>query len=213
MSMHILVAEDHHIVQTGIKMLLKDFQPEAQLTFVGNFDQALKKTKETFFDLLVLDLGIPGGKNIGIINTFSSISPHTKILVFSSYEENLYAIMCLKAGAHGYLSKEAPEGELIKAIRKILKGGKYVSEKVQEDLINSMNDPKQGQEVNPLQTLSEREMDVMKLLIQGESTKTISHTLNLQPSTVSTYKNRLFQKLKVKNLVQLIEKVNSLEVQ
>ena len=131
-------------------------------------------------------------------------------MVFSGFDENVYARQCIRQGADGFISKSASDAEFKRAIHKILKGQIYVSERIQQDLLTEFNGIKNNSG-NPLSELSTRETDVMNLLTKGLSTSEISQNLNIQPSTVSTYKNRIFKKLAVRNVVELIDIVTFLE--
>ncbi len=204
---HILIADDHGVVRYGVMLLIKDFMPWASVSQVGNFKEALDLAAKTDIDLVILDINLPGGNNIQMLSLLSAVQKNIKVLMFSAYEENLYAERYMKAGARGYLHKQTCDKEIKKAIEKVLSGGIYMSELVKDLMVHKMlnNDD----QLNPSEILSNREFEVAQLLINGLGITEIANNLNLQLSTVSTYKNRIFEKLNLTNIVQLIDKFRS----
>jgi two-component system invasion response regulator UvrY len=203
---HILIAEDHAVVRIGTKHLLKSLIPESIISDVDDFDKIIQELQAKTFDLLILDINIPGGNNTKMVETIRTFSPGIRILVFSSYDEQQYGLLYLQAGADGYLSKEAPEEEFKSAVLSVLNNKKYMSQDMQQLNINRLINPKEYLP-DPVITLSPRETDVLNLLKEGLGTAKIAEKLNLQLSTVSTYKARIFEKLGVKNIVELITKL------
>jgi two-component system invasion response regulator UvrY len=203
---HILIAEDHAVVRIGTKHLLKSLIPDSIISDVDDFDKIIQELQLKTFDLLILDINIPGGNNTKMVETIRATSPGIRILVFSSYDEQQYGLLYLQAGADGYLSKEAPEEEFKSAVLSVLNNKKYMSQDMQQLNINRLINPKEYLP-DPVITLSPRETDVLNLLKEGLGTAKIAEKLNLQLSTVSTYKARIFEKLGVKNIVELITKL------
>ena len=203
---HILIAEDHAVVRIGTKHLLKSLIPESIISDVDDFDKIVQELQAKSFDLLILDINIPGGNNTKMVEAIRNISPGIRILVFSSYDEQQYGLLYLQAGADGYLSKEAPEEEFKSAVLSVLDNKKYMSQDMQQLNINRLINPKEYLP-DPVVTLSPRETDVLNLLKEGLGTAKIAEKLNLQLSTVSAYKARIFEKLGVKNIVELITKL------
>lgn len=207
---NVLIAEDHAVVRIGTKMLLKRFRPNVDVVGVDNFTDVINNLKERVFELIILDINMPGGNNLKMIETIRTYQPSIYILVFSSYDEQMYALPYLQAGADGYLSKEAPEEEFEAALEKVENQKKYLSTTLQENTIsNFLSTGKKS--VDPITTLSKREMDVANLLVKGYGTAEIGNMLNLQLSTVSTFKSRIFNKLDVKNVVELITKMSMIQ--
>lgn len=203
----VLIADDHEIIRRGLKSLITDFWTGVDLIEASTMEQALVET-EKGPNLIIIDVNLPGGNNLRVIDQIKIVQPNAKILVFSSQNENLYAVPYLKAGASGYLSKNADESEIITAITTILAGSRYSSRNVKENMFNSIlgNDTD-----NPFTKLSGRELEVAELLTKGIGVLEISNQLNLQMGTVSTYKLRLFQKLKIKSIIELAEKMSIYE--
>ncbi len=202
----ILIVDDHIIVKTGVEFLLRKINPAIESFHAADFEEALALIRKIHFDLIILDIDIPGGNNVGMIDTIRIKDPDVAILIFTGYSERIYAIPYLRSGANGFLSKDASEQELEKAISCIERGKKYISADLQQVMLDSIvfNEAK---DVDSLSRLSKREMDVASLLVKGNSTAQIAQILNLQLSTVSTFKSRIFAKMEVTNLVELIAKM------
>lgn len=170
-------------------------------------DEMISQLRQEKFDLLIMDINIPGGNSLQMVDIVKLRQPDIRILVFSGYDEEVYALRYLQSGVHGYLNKNNSEKELPNAIKSVLNGEKYVSQAVKESLLNKAtldNTPETG---NPLKKLSNRELDVLQSLINGMSLSEIGSSLNLGVSTVSTYKQRIFEKLGIHNIIELVEKV------
>lgn len=204
MPVRILIADDHSIVRVGLAQLIKKFKPGAVIEETDNFGGVLDLVDEQSFDLLIIDIKMPGGSYQQTIKTVKLKQPDAKVLIFSSLDEQLYAIRYLRAGADGFLHKLSDEKEMKRAINKMLRDGRYLSKTVKDILIHeSLNNGDRYK--NPQDILSDREVEIARFLIQGEGLKEISEKLHLHTSTVSTYKGRIFDKLNVSNLVDLIE--------
>lgn len=202
----ILIADDHTVVRYGTARILKDHFPDVSIDEAENFPRLITQLDNRKFDLLILDINIPGGNNLQMIDVIRLRQPGIRILVFSGYDEQVYALRCLQAGADGYLMKDSPEQEIRTAVSTILlKNEKYSSTAVKQDLLNNLIGKRPVSD-NPLRTLTDRETEVLHQLIRGLSTAKIAAQLNLQVSTVSTYKTRVFDKMGVTNVVELAEK-------
>lgn len=201
-----LIADDHGIVRLGASVTIKGMIDNAEIFQAETFTKVHELLKEQSFDLILLDINMPGGNNIRIIKDILAIQPQVKILIFSSYDEQLYALRYIEAGASGYLNKNTAMSELANAISVIQERGKYMSDTVKDLYVEKLISTKaKFDKTNPLQKLSNREMDVAKHLIEGLGILEVSNRLGLSTSTVSTYKSRIFEKLKVNNLPELIE--------
>ena len=202
----ILLVEDHSIVRMGVKLLIEDFMPSVVIIEVGTFNETLKMLHSRLFDLVILDIRIPGGEAFNMIPRIRSVQEKVKILIFSSQEEELYAIHYVKAGANGFLPKDTSNEELERAVTSVLNGGTYITNAVQVQLVNSTLMERESRE-SPLEILSNRELEIMDMLLTGKWTKDIAIDLNIKESTVSTYKARIFEKLEVTNVLELFKKV------
>ncbi|WP_286921805.1 response regulator transcription factor [Flavobacterium sp. UBA4197] len=200
---NLLLADDHSVVRQGVSLILKYSLPNIKIAQTDTLNGILEKLRNEPFDLLILDINLPGGNNVSMIEKIKSIRPEIKILMFSAFEEDVYAIRYINAGANGYLNKLGNEEEIVEAVGKVLKTGNYISENLKEKLINDLlNKNKSG---NPLEKLSNRELEISRLLVSGYGNLEIANHLHIQMSTVSTYKGRIFEKLDVKNVVSLAD--------
>ncbi|HYH55401.1 MAG TPA: response regulator transcription factor, partial [Anseongella sp.] len=156
------------------------------------------------FDLMILDVNMGNGNYQDTIDVVKRKQQGSKVLVFSSLDEELYAVRYLQTGANGFLHKLASEEEVKFAVEQVLNTGKYISERVKENMISSFLHGDKAKD-DPLKILSNREMDIARFLIQGLSLKEISSKLNLHVATVSTYKTRIFEKLAISRVTELME--------
>jgi len=203
----VLLVDDHTIVQYGIiQLILKEF-PGTEINTAGDMDEMINQLRQDEFDLLILDINIPNGNNLQMIDIVKLRQPGIRILVFSGYDEQIYAIRYLQSGVHGYLNKNNSEKELPAAIKIVLKGERYISPAIRESLLDITTGNKDAQTGNPFKKLSNREFEVLQSLVNGLSLAEIGSSLNLGVSTVSTYKQRIFEKLEIENIVELVEKV------
>lgn len=202
----ILIADDHSIVRLGASVIINEKFKAAEITNATTIKEVYDQLSDKTFDLLLLDINMPGGNNIKVIKEILNLQSDLKILVFSSYDENIYALRYIEAGAVGYLNKNTAMEELGNAIQSILDRGKYMSDAVKDLYVQKLTNTKSNlDKKNPLFKLSNREMDVAKHLIEGHGILEVSNLLQLSSSTVSTYKSRIFEKLAVNNIPELIE--------
>ncbi|MBK8610497.1 MAG: response regulator transcription factor [Chitinophagaceae bacterium] len=197
-----LVVDDHVVVRSGLKILLLDIYTGAEIHEAMDGVSAIEKLKVNEFDLIILDIQMPNTDTLGVMEYIRITHPQAKVLMFSMSAESIYAKRFMKAGAYGFISKEAPLEEITRAIGIILKGKKYISESLAEKLAEDSFSGKSG---NPFNELSPREFEIVTLLLDGKTVTDISHALNIQTSTVGTHKARLFEKLGVDNILQLKE--------
>ena len=197
-----LIVDDHVIVRSGIKFLLAEIYQLAEIHEASDGESATQKLKEHQFDLIMLDIQMPKTDSFGLMEYIHIKYPQARVLVFSVSAENTYARRFMKAGAYGFVSKEAPLEEIIKAINLVLNDRKYISEtlayKIAEDSFAGRSD-------NPFNKLSPREFEIVSLLLSGQTVSDISQSLNIQTSTVGTHKARLFEKLSITNILELKE--------
>ena len=202
----ILIVEDHAIVRMGIDILITDLFQSVEVHQAANFIAALNLIQIHLFDLIILDINIPGGENSRMIGKIKLIQPSARILIFSGLEEEIYASHYIHYGADGFLSKGASEEEHKVAILAVIKDGKYAGNKVQQYTLKNIPD-NNCTSANPLEGLSRRELEVMHMLMEGKWTKEIATALNLKETTISTYKARIFEKLEVGNIIEMFKKL------
>lgn len=202
MPYKILIVDDHLVVRAGVSIILKKEFNDIDVTEAASYPEALSILNQFCFDLIILDINLPGGKNTEMIKEIKHIDPKVKILMFSAHEEEIYALRYIISGADGYLNKLSSEESIVKAVHSIRNFGSYttleVLKRIEEQRIAKSP-------INPFEKLSARESEICKLLIKGEGNLEISNALDIQMSTVSTYKSRIFEKLQVNNLAELIE--------
>lgn len=203
-----LVAEDHSVVRMGAVLIIKQLYPDAIVMETETFHETIEQLQAHSFDLVLLDIHMPGGDNLQMVEAVRLRQPKIPILIFSSYDEQMYAIRYLKAGANGYLHKNASTEVIKAAITRVLQGEKYMSPKVQDKLLEAHFNPK-SERTDSL--LSNREMEIMQLLIKGVTIAQIKKMLNIQSSTLSTHKARIFEKMEVTNTIELVAKVQLME--
>jgi DNA-binding NarL/FixJ family response regulator len=202
MAYKILIVDDHLVVKTGVKIILQSEIEGLSISFGADFCDLLQILSKENYDLIILDINIPGGKNTEMITEIKAMMPEVKVLMFSAYEEESHALRYIQAGANGYLNKLSGEDKIVAAVNSIMNHGEYIP----DDIRSLLQAKKLNNEpINPFDKLSNRELEIAKLLIKGNGNLEISNSLNIQMSTVSTYKNRIFEKLKINNLVELIE--------
>jgi two-component system invasion response regulator UvrY len=196
----VLIADDHTIVRTGLKQIIAD-EPDIKIIGeVSNGVEVLEFLQKNACDLVLLDLSMPKRTGLDVISEIKQINPNIGILVLSIYPEEQYAVRALRAGAAGYLTKASAPNELIKAMRKVLAGGKYISISLAEILASEID---QHTPQQPHERLSDREHQVMLMLAAGKTVTEVAQELNLSVKTISTYRARILEKMNMKNNAQL----------
>ncbi|MDR7370185.1 response regulator transcription factor [Flavobacterium aquidurense] len=205
----VLIVDDHLVVRNGVAMVLEKQIENVEISNAENFFEAVAILKLVPFDLVILDINIPGGKSTEMIGDIRAIQPAVKILVFSAHEEEQYALKYISSGANGYLNKLSSEEKMMFAINSIFESSTYISPELLSKLVEARVTKAP---INPRDVLSKRELQIAELLIHGNGNLEISNLLDIHMSTVSTYKARVFEKLKVHNLVELINLYKNFEV-
>jgi two-component system, NarL family, invasion response regulator UvrY len=198
-----LLIDDHEIIRSGVKNVLLQLFTPCEVFESKDESTALEQLKLRTYDLIIMDVQMPNTDAAGLMDYINTKYPEAKVLIFSMTTENIYAKRFLKAGAMGFVSKNSGLVELKKAIEMILDNNVYVSNNLLEQLVSDLGNTNKTS--NPLEKLSSREVQIVALLTSGKTITEISQILSLAISTVGTYKARLFEKLKVNNLVELIE--------
>lgn len=201
-TLEILLADDHQIVRQGLELLISEQHEDLNVSHASTLLEVQSLVKDTDYDLIVLDAQFSDGNSLSILREVSESQKDPRILMFTSFQEANYSIRFLKEGATGFLSKASEEPQIVEAIASMLETGTYLPPLTQQLL--SLG--RRGEEIiNPLSKLSDREMEVAQLLAEGKGNLEISATLDLKQNTVSTFKRRIFEKLEIESMVDLLE--------
>jgi two-component system invasion response regulator UvrY len=198
--MKILIADDHAIVRKGLKQILLEEFPSAEIHDAEDGHQLLKEIRKQKFDVVISDLSMPGLNGLDALKQLKEEFPKQPVLILSMHPEDQYAIRVLRAGAAGYLNKETAGDELVKAVRQITNGKRYISAAVAEKLAENL-DIDSSKALHEL--LSDREHEVLKQIASGKTVSEIAVGLNLSVATISTYRARVLEKMHMKNNSEL----------
>ncbi len=196
-----LIADDHAVVRQGLKQILGDTPEMVVAGEATNGQEVLDKVRAETWDVVVLDISMPDRSGLDILKQLRSERPKLPVLVLSMHSEDQYAVRVLKAGASGYLTKDSAPDELVKAIRKVVSGGRYVSSLLAEKLAFEIGTDSSRL---PHETLSDREFQVLRLIAAGKSVTEIAAELYLSVKTVSTYRARLLRKMNLGTNAELM---------
>ncbi|HET6756461.1 MAG TPA: response regulator transcription factor [Burkholderiales bacterium] len=194
----VLIADDHVLIREGLK---KIFARHADIEVAGeaaSAQEAIELARKSAYDVAVLDINMPGRDGLDALRELKRGQPKLPVLILSMHPEERFAVRMLKAGAAGYLTKESAADELVNAVRKVIAGGKYISPAVAEQLALDLNRPEL-----PHEALSDRELQVLRLIASGKSTREIAETLSLGISTINTYRARVLEKMNLHSDVEL----------
>jgi len=196
----ILVVDDHAIVRDGLKRILMDTPDMVVADEASNGEEVINKVGNNHYDLVLLDISLPGRDGLDVLKQLKCTNPKIPILILSMYPEEHYAVRSLRAGASGYLTKQSSSDELIGAIRKVAKGRRYITASLAEKLAFEL-----GGDVRklPHEKLSDREYQVMCMVGSGKTVKEIAETLSLSIRTISTHRAHILKKMEMKNNAQL----------
>jgi len=200
--LRILIADDHAIVRRGLKDIIRDEFPLADIVGVEDANELMKRVMKESWNVVITDLSMPGRSGLEALQQIKNEYPALPVLVLSIYPEEQYAIRVLKAGASGYLNKDMAPDELVNAIHRVLSGKKYITPAVAEKLASAFdfNSEKSGHE-----SLSDREFEVLKMIASGKSVSEIATILSLSITTISTYRARILVKMNLKTNADLIQ--------
>lgn len=201
-SISFLLADDHSLIRQGIVFLLEDLEIDCKIFHASTLQQILESLKINPIDIAIIDAHFPDGNSLSILGEIRNISPEIKILIFSGIDETSQSLKFINAGANGFLSKLSEEDDAKQAIQKMVNTGEYISPVTQALLMNSMRNRSL---INPLFSLTERELEIAKMYAEGLGNLEIANQLDIKQNTVSTVKKRIFEKLKIDNMVELIE--------
>ncbi len=198
----LVIADDHAIVREGLKRIVGDAPDLKIVAEAADGDEVLKLVRAQAFDVLVQDLSMPGRSGMELIRLVKAERPKLKVLVLSMHAELQYAVRAIKSGASGYLTKESAPSQLVEAIRKIAGGGAFISAQVAEQL--ALGAMPGAASAPPHEILTEREFEVFRQLVAGDSVTDIAGRMNVSVKTVSTHKANLMHKLGVRNQSELV---------
>ena len=196
----VVIADDHRIVRHGIKDILEDEGDIVIVGDVGTGAQVLDLVREHDVDILLLDIAMPDGGGLEILEQVHRIKPNIRVLILTMYSEEQFAMRALRLHAYGYLTKQSAPEELVDAIRTIAKGEKYITQALANVLIADLDQTT----IHPHELLSEREFQILRKIASGKTLTDISKELSLSIKTISTYRARILTKLKLKHTAELI---------
>lgn len=201
-----LLADDHSIVRLGMEIVITDIVPNAKIYHTSSLQQAVELVESKEIEMAIIDAHFPEGNSLHVLPQLKNANPDLKILIFTGLEEDLYALKFIKAGANGYLSKLSEEEEVRDAIINFVQKGEYLSDVVRNLLVQFVYNPSL---ISPLSTLTKRELQIAELYAEGLGNLEIANNLDIKQNTVSTIKKNIFEKLKIDNLVELIDLIKT----
>lgn len=201
MGLKILIADDHAVIRKGLKQILLEAFPDALISEAVDAEEVTAKTITETWDIVITDLSMPGRSGLDVAQDIKQNFPKLPVLILSIHPEEQYAIRALKSGASGYISKDAATEELVAAVKRLLAGKKYISSEIADKLATGVGI---DQHITPHELLSNREYEIFILLAQGKQVSEIAEQLHLGVTTISTYRNRLLTKMRLKNNTDLI---------
>jgi DNA-binding NarL/FixJ family response regulator len=196
----VLIADDHAIVRKGLVEIIRESSETIMVDEASNGIEALDKTAKNDYDLVLLDISMPGKGGLEVLQELKEHSPGLPVLMLSMHPEEQYALRALRDGASGYLTKESAADEMLDAIRKVLSGGKYISSSLAEKLAFGLID---GSKKPVHETLSNREYQVMRMIGRGKTTREMANEMSLSVKTISTFRSRILRKMRMKSNAEL----------
>jgi two-component system invasion response regulator UvrY len=194
--MRILIADHHSVVRSGLRQILVDALPDTSFAEAENDGETLELINRESWNLVILEIDMPGRNGLELLQKIKELQPHAPVLIFTVYSEEQFGVPCLKAGAHGYLVKSALPEEVVRAAKKVIAGGRYLSAELAEDVAVQLHSPSENA---PHDELSKREYEVMLMIAKGKALKEIADALDVSPKTISTYRKRILEKIRVES--------------
>ncbi|MDR6466098.1 response regulator transcription factor [Chryseobacterium sediminis] len=201
-----LLADDHSIVRQGMEIVISDIVPNAKVYQTSSLHQVLELIESKGVEMAIIDAHFPDGNSLHILPQMKSVNPDLKVLIFTGLEEDLHGLKFIKAGANGYLSKLSEEEEVREAITTFIEKGEYFSDLLRNLLVQLVYNPDL---ISPLNSLTKRELQIAELYAEGYGNLEISNSLNIKQNTVSTIKKNIFEKLKIENMVELVDLIKT----
>ncbi|WP_300691549.1 response regulator transcription factor [Chryseobacterium sp.] len=199
-----LLADDHSIVRQGMEIVINDIVPKATIYHTSSLQQVIELVESKGIEMAIIDAHFPEGNSLHILPQMKALNPDIKILIFTGLEEELHTLKFIKAGANGYLSKLSEEDEIREALSTFIQKGEFFSDISRNLLVQFIYNPNL---MNPLTSLTKREMEIAAMYAEGYGNLEIANTLDIKQNTVSTIKKNIFEKLKIENIVELIDLV------
>ncbi len=196
----VVVADDHAVVRKGLTQILSDTENIRVVGEAANAAEAFRLLGQTPCDVLLMDVSMPGKNGIEALKAIKDEYPHLRVLILSMYPEDQFGVRALKAGAAGYLTKDSAPEKLIEAVERIVSGKRYITAELAELLAESMGP---GSDIPPHQMLSDREFQTLRLIASGKKLSEIANLLALSPKTVSVYRTRMLEKMRLTNNAEL----------
>ena len=201
MMTRMLIVDDHEVLRDGVKRVFEKQPGKATFGEASTVQEALRLVREQDWDVVVLDISLGDRSGLEVLKELKQIRPQLPVLILSMHSEEQFARRAFKAGAAGYVTKDSPRAELVKAINKVAEGGRYVSHTFVEELVIGLG---KGSDCQPHEALSDREFEVMRLIGSGKTVSEIASLLSLSDSTISTYRGRILEKMEMKTNAELI---------
>ena len=206
MSIRVFLADDHEVIREGLKTLLESQKDIEVIGYAANGRTAVKKIKALGPDIVIMDISMPELDGIEATRQIISLGVKTKVIIFSMHSSKEHVTRALQAGAHGYVAKESVGTEIIQAVKDVQAGKTFISPMIGETFLNAYFRSGRGKpDKNPLDLLSGREREVLRLLVEGKTSAEIAGSIHLSPKTVDTYRSRLMQKLSIHDLPGLVK--------
>ncbi len=200
--LRILIADDHALIRRGLKQILLEEYPSAIIEEVNDAEGVMKKIISNEWNIIICDISMPGRSGLDVVQEVKQNFPKLPVLILSIHPEEQYAIRVLKAGAAGYLRKDAATEELVQAVQRILQGRKYISPFLAERFAEDLGNKNSAKALNEF--LSDREFEIFKLIASGKAISEIAEKFSLSSTTVSTYRSRILIKMNLKTNAELI---------
>jgi DNA-binding NarL/FixJ family response regulator len=197
--MRVLIADDHAVVRRGLKQILLDEYGALEVGEAGDAHETLRLAREEPWDIVVLDISMPGRSGLEVLKELKQTRPRLPVLILTTHPEEQYAVRVLKAGAAGYMTKESAPEHLVEAVRKVTAGGRYITPTLADLLVTQIT----GAEKLPHENLSDREFQVLRMIASGKTVGQIAEELSLSSNTVSTYRARVLEKMGMKTSAEL----------
>ena len=197
----VLIVDDHEVVRNGLKKILEEQPGEIEFGEAGTASEAITFVREQAWDIVILDISLGGGRNgLETLKELKQMRPRLHVLILTMHSEEQYARRSFRSGAAGYITKDSPRAELVRAVNKVLEGGKYVSPALAEKLVAYIQ---KDTDQPPHEILSDREFQVMRLIASGKTVSEIAELLSLSDKTISTYRARILEKMEMKTNAEL----------